>query len=83
MLCITKNSDNYNHKQSCETRVEKIFYDEQNNYSCLLVIIQKGVRHQIRCHLASIGCPIIWEKIYKKKKDTGQLHLRSIWVQSI
>lgn len=65
----------------CETWINKLFYDKEKNYSCLEVIINKWARHQIRCHLASIWCPIIWEKIYKKKKDKEFLHLRSVWVE--
>jgi 23S rRNA-/tRNA-specific pseudouridylate synthase len=83
MLCLNKYNDKYTNKQYCETWVEKLFYDSQKDYSCLLIMIQKGVRHQIRCHLSSIGCPIIGENIYKKKKDSGHLHLWSIGIQSI
>jgi len=83
MVCIQENVDTYKSVQFCETRVEKLYYDPIKNYSCLLVMISKWVRHQIRCHLASIWCPIIGEKIYKKKKDKEYLHLWSIWVGSI
>lgn len=84
MICVL-DSANKSHKNTkllyCETRAEKLYYDEVNNYSCLLISIQKWVRHQIRCHLAAIWSPIIGEKLYKKKKDVGNLHLRSIWVK--
>lgn len=83
MLCVTKHIDNFQKLQYCETWVEKLFYDREKNYSCLLVMINKWVRHQIRCHLASIGCPIIGENIYKKRKDAGILHLWSIGIKSI
>lgn len=82
MICLSNSANNIYHKSKllyCETRVEKLYYDEVRNFSCLLVSINKWVRHQIRCHLAAIGSPIVGERLYKKKKDTGILHLRSIW----
>lgn len=43
----------------------------EKNISLLHVVITKGVRHQIRVHLASIGCPIAGDKIYNKRKSIG------------
>jgi len=80
MICIQDSSSTHMQWQICETWIEKLYYDEIKNYSCLLIMIRKWVRHQIRCHLSAIWCPIIGEKIYKKKKDSGQLHLWSIGV---
>lgn len=82
MMCIQRSTDTHVQWQQCETWVEKLYYDKQNNYSCLLIMIRKWVRHQIRCHLSAIGCPLIGEKIYKKKKDDRQLHLWSIGVRT-
>jgi 23S rRNA-/tRNA-specific pseudouridylate synthase len=63
----------------CESWCTLLYYDEKTNTSTIQITIHSWARHQIRCHLASIGCPIIGEKIYKKKKDTHTfLHLRSI-----
>jgi len=63
----------------CESWCTLLYYDEQTNTSTIQINIHRWARHQIRCHLASVGCPIIWEKIYKKKKDKNtHLHLRSI-----
>ncbi len=81
MTCVQDSTVNTLQWQNCETWIEKLYYDEQKNYSCLLIMIRKWVRHQIRCHLSAIGCPIIGEKIYKKKKDIEQLHLWSIGVR--
>lgn len=33
-------------------------------YSLIKVVITKGVRHQIRVHLAHIGCPIVGDSLY-------------------
>lgn len=63
------------------TYIENIWYNTDTNKTYLHIIIQRGARHQIRCHLASIGCPLIGEKIYKNKKDEEKLHLRSIGLQ--
>jgi len=63
-----------------ETIIQTIFYDTEKNVTTLLVNIHKWIRHQIRCHLASIGYPIVWEKIYIKKKSSDNLHLRSVWI---
>ena len=37
--------------------------------SILEVKIKKGARHQIRVHLASIGFPIVGDKLYNEKKN--------------
>ena len=61
-----------------DTYIEKLYYDEKSNITTLLVTISKWIRHQIRSHLSSIWCPIVWEKIYIKKKQVDKLHLFSI-----
>jgi len=38
------------------------------DYSLITVRIITGMRHQIRCHLASIGFPIAGDKLYQKAK---------------
>ena len=61
-----------------DTYVEKMYYNEELNTTTLLVQISKWIRHQIRSHLSSIWYPIVWEKIYIKKKQVDRLHLFSI-----
>lgn len=64
---------------TCESWCTLLYYDTERNVSTVQVTIHSWARHQIRCHLASVGCPIIGETLYKKKKDTHTfLHLRSI-----
>ncbi|HRX63540.1 MAG TPA: RNA pseudouridine synthase [Candidatus Absconditabacterales bacterium] len=61
-----------------QTTVELLYYDLDKNISTVFVTISKGIRHQIRAHLSSIGYPIVGEQIYINKKKDGILHLFSI-----
>ena len=38
------------------------------NYALLRINITTGVRHQIRVHLASLGLPLVGDKLYQTKK---------------
>ena len=51
------------------TDIELTHYDPETDVSTLLVTIQRGVRHQIRAHLASKGYPIIGDSLYGKKSS--------------
>ncbi|HEQ65466.1 MAG TPA: RNA pseudouridine synthase [bacterium] len=64
---------------------------EKNGVSLLEVLIEKGIRHQIRVHLASPGIPIIGDKLYGKNRtqsiqrsvpDSESLHLFSAGIYS-
>jgi len=46
-----------------------------NGYTLLEVFPQTGRTHQIRVHLASIGFPIVGDKIYGKAKKLNKLNL--------
>jgi 23S rRNA pseudouridine1911/1915/1917 synthase len=61
-----------------ETCLESLGYDPKSNTTWLHIMISKGVRHQIRSHLASVWLPILGEKLYKRKKDKNVLHLWSV-----
>ena len=60
-----------------KTFVEMIEYDKVENTSWLKIIIKKWIRHQIRCHLASVGLAIVWDKLYWWK-DSEKLYLFSV-----
>jgi 23S rRNA-/tRNA-specific pseudouridylate synthase len=63
------------------TTAELVHYDSQRDISTLLVSITKGIRHQIRVHLASACYPIIWDCLYGMSGNEEYLHLRSIGFQ--
>jgi len=46
-----------------------------NGYTLLEVFPQTGRTHQIRVHLASIGFPVVGDKIYGKAKKLNKLNL--------
>lgn len=81
MICVMKPSDiaKWEWRQhNVSTRIFLLYFDKSKNISTLLVSISKWIRHQIRVHLSSIGCPILWENIYSKHKIDDFLHLWSI-----
>jgi len=59
-----------------ETRIKSLW----NNW--LEVKIKKGIRHQIRVHLASIDLPIVWDKLYNPKSKNQKLELYSVGLSS-
>lgn len=63
------------------TIVKVLHTDEKTGVSTLLVGIYKGVRHQIRVHLAGIGYPVMWDTLYGKDIKTGNLCLWSVGFQ--
>jgi 23S rRNA pseudouridine1911/1915/1917 synthase len=59
-----------------EFRVERRFVrSTSNKFSIIRALPRTGRTHQIRVHLASIGCPIVGDKIYGPDE---QLYLRFI-----
>ena len=61
--------------------IVKVLHTDENNISTLLVGIYKGVRHQIRVHLAGIGYPVIGDTLYGKATQKGNLCLWSVGFQ--
>lgn len=58
---MTSDPTKWRSPQQASTYREVIEYWEKSR---LRVVITKGVRHQIRVHLASIWCPIVWDELY-------------------
>lgn len=50
------------------------FVEKIGDYNLLKVSIVKGLRHQIRVHLASMGTPIVGDKLYNKRKYPVKYH---------
>lgn len=63
------------------TIVKVLHTDTKTDVSTLLVGIYKGVRHQIRVHLAGIGYPVIGDTLYGKDTTPGKLRLWSVGFQ--
>ncbi|MFA7298603.1 MAG: RNA pseudouridine synthase [Candidatus Absconditabacterales bacterium] len=63
------------------TIVKVLHTDKDTDISTLLVGIYKGVRHQIRVHLAGIGYPVIGDILYGKDTQSGNLCLWSVGFQ--
>lgn len=63
------------------TIVKVLHTDPTTDISTLLVGIYKGVRHQIRVHLAGIGYPVVGDILYGKGLQTGNLCLWSVGFQ--
>ena len=63
------------------TIVRVLHTDPTTNITTLLVGIYKGVRHQIRVHLAGIGYPVIGDPLYGKEKNAWNLCLWSVGFQ--
>lgn len=61
------------------TKISLLDFNSAQNTTTLLVSISKWIRHQIRVHLSSIWCPIIWENIYSNNRSQDFLHLWSVW----
>lgn len=63
------------------TIVKVLQVDDEADTTTLLVGIYRGVRHQIRVHLAGIGYPVVGDTLYGKDKEPGNLCLRSVGFQ--
>jgi len=49
----------------------------ENGYYAFTIRLKRGFRHQIRCHLAWIGCPVLNDPLYGQQPASGFLALRS------
>lgn len=68
-------------KEQKTSTIVKVLHTDNTKKTTLLVGIYKGVRHQIRVHLAAIGYPVIGDVLYGKDANKGNLCLRSIGFQ--
>jgi 23S rRNA pseudouridine1911/1915/1917 synthase len=49
----------------------------ENGYYTFTIRLKRGFRHQIRCHLAWIGCPVLNDPLYGEQTGDDFLALRS------
>jgi len=49
----------------------------EDEYYTFTIRLKRGFRHQIRCHLAWIGCPVLNDPLYGQRPVNGFLALRS------
>lgn len=82
MACATPQKAEANKARPALThfRTLKVFAD----YSLLEVEIVTGTRHQIRVHLAFIGCPIAGDLLYQKplEREQDQLKLERLFLHA-
>ncbi|MCS6982938.1 MAG: RNA pseudouridine synthase [Candidatus Absconditabacterales bacterium] len=57
-----------------ETLYEVCDYDQSTNISLIRCEIQRGFRHQIRCHLQLLGFPIVGDNLYIPSNHPAYLH---------
>lgn len=82
MLAIKSNEDikkGTGKQHIVQTFIQTLSYDKKSNISTLLVTIHKGIRHQIRVHLASIGLPIIGDILYGTKLPNPKNEHLCLW----
>ena len=85
MVVIKEENDvkNGSWKQhNVSTEICEAEFLEEENRSVVLIKIHKGIRHQIRAHLSSIGYPICGDLLYckSKKQYFEKMQLFSVWM---
>jgi len=58
-------------------RTEIVNIVSESGHYALTIRLKRGFRHQIRCHLAWIGCPVVNDPVYGQQPANGFLALRS------
>lgn len=72
-MTIAQN-DNYRSKpRPAYTEFEIV--ESKNDKSLLRLVINNGVRHQIRVHLSAIGCPIVNDSLYNRNNKGSAFHM--------
>ncbi len=77
-----KDADKWRSKQhQVRTSVKVLDTNRKNLITSMLVTIYKGVRHQIRVHLAGMGYPVIGDTLYGEDQKKWILRLWSMGFQ--
>lgn len=69
-----------------QTLIQPIEYNKEENYTTCKIVINKGIRHQIRLHAASIWHHIIGDILYcpkdlKTRYKGDKVNLRSVGIE--
>ncbi|NOX10079.1 MAG: RNA pseudouridine synthase [Gammaproteobacteria bacterium] len=71
-LCIDQALDD----RPAISHVTALGYDREKNQSLVKVVIETGRKHQIRQHLASIGFPIVGDRLYGSQQQEYEQDLQ-------
>jgi tRNA pseudouridine32 synthase/23S rRNA pseudouridine746 synthase len=66
--------------KQANSRCSCLEYDETSDRSLLEVLIETGRKHQVRRHLASMGFPIIGDRLYGQEDQAEDLQLTASYL---
>ena len=49
----------------------EVLHEFENRFSLVKVVIETGRTHQIRVHMAHLGCPVVGDRVYGAGKDNS------------
>ncbi|GAA4360674.1 RluA family pseudouridine synthase [Kangiella marina] len=62
-----------------KSHAKEVSVDEKNTTSVVEVTIETGRKHQIRIHLASVGCPIVGDRLHgDATAESSDLQLKAV-----
>ena len=64
--------------KAAASHVQQLSYDETSDESLLEVEIETGRKHQIRVHLASVGYPVVDDRLHGSGKTDKDLQLAAV-----
>jgi len=65
-------------RKTATSHVKQLSYDISSDESLLEVQIETGRKHQIRVHLASVGYPVVGDRLYGSGKSDKDLQLTAV-----
>ncbi|MGB1309669.1 MAG: RluA family pseudouridine synthase [Leucothrix sp.] len=65
-------------RKAATSHVRHLSYDQAHDESLLEVQIETGRKHQIRVHLASVGFPVVGDRLHGSGKNTKDLQLAAV-----
>ncbi|AQS37128.1 23S RNA-specific pseudouridylate synthase [Shewanella psychrophila] len=61
--------------KAARSHASLLAFDEEKNHSLVQVIIESGRKHQIRIHMASVGHPVVGDRLHGVAKE-GEVNLQ-------